>query len=511
MTRERELGALHFGQVPQVSRGTIDALVATGTEAREAHTAVVHALLAVGSQAAREEALQALDQWQPAAGDEAERDYLRGVCLAAAGDRIAAQQAWRACLARKPRHELAKSALGRSLEEQYRLTEALPYYREVLAAAPDRLAARLDLARVLRKLNRTADARKVLEPLTVAGDIPPAVPMEAGEIAYEAGDYKQAAEWFGRADLDGPHVAESLRSAASNFAYHGDFARSAALFARVDDAQGRARQQSELERRVRIDPSDASAAEQLKRLSQARAPANAGGATGEPALSPLFARHCAACHGTSGDGSGTASRYLYPRPRNLRAEKYRLVSTRNLVPSHDDIALVIRQGIPGTSMPAFEKLPESEREQLTQDVLRLYQSRFVGREPQHPDEPLAVPELTQSSGEAIARGQALFARTGCQQCHGDDGRGAGGPALFDDVGRQTVARDLVSEPMKGGASIASLYLRIRLGMPGTPHPAAASLDEAQVIDLVHYCRSLAAPDQKPTTNFERSLRMSGGK
>lgn len=80
--------------------------------------------------------------------------------------------------------------------------------------------------------------------------------------------------------------------------------------------------------------------------------------------------------------------------------------------------------------------------------------------------------------------------------------------MFDDAGRPTVPRDLVHEPMKGGPSPEALYLRLRLGMPGTPHPAVASLTEQELIDLVHFCSSLAR-EPTPTTNYARSLRVAG--
>ena len=503
---ERELGALWFGEVPQVSRGKFDALVTEGAPPREALDAVVHALLAVGSDTARDEALQAIDQWQPGRGEEADAAYLRGVCFASAGDRAAAQEAFQSALASQPQHELARAALGRSLEEQYRLAEALPHIREVFAAASDREAARLDLARLLRRLNRLDDARGILRPLVDGAAVSPVVALEAGEIDYESGDYAAAAKWFERADLDASHVAESLRSAASNFAYQGDFARSAQLFARIDDAQALLRQTNELERRLQIDPNDKSAADELVRLAAAAAssaPAAANNAAGGP--SPLFVRHCGACHGADGAGSGTAARFLDPRLRNLRADKYRLMSNQNLVPSLADIELVIRQGIPGSSMPAFDKLPDAEREQLANETLQLFRTRFGVAEPPQPDDPLVVPALGETSAESITRGQAIYERAGCIQCHGVDGLGGGEPPIFSDEGRQTAPRDLVHEPMKGGPSLESLYRRIRLGMPGTPHPAAASLSEQELLDLVYYCRSLAR-EPRPTTNYERSLR-----
>ena len=61
-----------------------------------------------------------------------------------------------------------------------------------------------------------------------------------------------------------------------------------------------------------------------------------------------------------------------------------------------------------------------------------------------------VPGIGEATADSLARGQSLFQRSGCQQCHGTDGTGAQAPTMFDDAGRPTVPRDLVHEPLKGG-------------------------------------------------------------
>ena len=46
-------------------------------------------------------------------------------------------------------------------------------------------------------------------------------------------------------------------------------------------------------------------------------------------------------------------------------------------------------------------------------------------------------------------------------------------------------------------------------MPGTPHPASLGVIEEQLIDLVQYCRSLAAEPKRNLTNFERAMFATG--
>jgi hypothetical protein len=77
--------------------------------------------------------------------------------------------------------------------------------------------------------------------------------------------------------------------------------------------------------------------------------------------------------------------------------------------------------------------------------------------------------------------------------------------LQDDTRQAARPRDLVHQPLKGGPELASLYLRIMAGMPGTPHPAAPSLSPEQAADLVHYCRWLVQDPPVPQTNYQRQL------
>ena len=70
----------------------------------------------------------------------------------------------------------------------------------------------------------------------------------------------------------------------------------------------------------------------------------------------LYAQHCAACHGQNGDGQGVAAAYLFPKPRDFRAGRFRLVSTTNGIPTLEDIEAVLQRGMPGSSMPPWAHL-----------------------------------------------------------------------------------------------------------------------------------------------------------
>jgi mono/diheme cytochrome c family protein len=62
---------------------------------------------------------------------------------------------------------------------------------------------------------------------------------------------------------------------------------------------------------------------------------------------PLYVDHCAVCHGTSGRGDGPLAAGLAPHPADL---------TQHMIPGkHTDgqVFLWIKQGFPGTAMPAW--------------------------------------------------------------------------------------------------------------------------------------------------------------
>ena len=83
----------------------------------------------------------------------------------------------------------------------------------------------------------------------------------------------------------------------------------------------------------------------------------------------LFRRHCAACHGISGDGAGPSAAILNPYPRDFRNGVFKYTSTAGgAKPLRDDLRRTLRQGMRGTAMPSFRKLPDCEIEALIEYV-----------------------------------------------------------------------------------------------------------------------------------------------
>lgn len=242
----------------------------------------------------------------------------------------------------------------------------------------------------------------------------------------------------------------------------------------------------------------------------------------------LYLRDCSPCHGGDTDSQGVAARSLFPKPRNFRTSKFRLVSTDNGVPAPADLNAVLTRGISGTSMPSFRQLEEAPRGELIGEVLRLRGEgvresvvRRLRAEDEEddidaeglrklldlqltPGAAVAVPPLGQATEALIQRGQEVFVTQNCPRCHGRDGGGDAGLYLADEEGYPTRPRNLVWEEFKGAPDLPSLYVRIRLGLPGTPMAANPNLSQQDLVSLVHYVRSLGREPKWQLTNHQRA-------
>lgn len=80
----------------------------------------------------------------------------------------------------------------------------------------------------------------------------------------------------------------------------------------------------------------------------------------------MYTTYCAKCHGPDGHGDPESLVRLTPPPRDFAGNNWRFAKT------HSEIERVIRDGIPGTAMPAMGHLFSAEQLQaLSQHVLHL--------------------------------------------------------------------------------------------------------------------------------------------
>jgi tetratricopeptide (TPR) repeat protein len=539
--RERQLGRVQAGTFADPD-SELTTLVDAGVSPDAVCTAFVHGYLA------RKDPLRAemvLEAWAKENPRSAQLLFMRGVywqwLADAAGDLMRqvhcfnrAEEEFRKAVAQEPRHEPARKALADLLEDQDRLEEALAVYSALATQAPANESAQVGLARVMRGLGGLERARAVLKSLGASLATSPAVAAEMGQIELASGNYAEAERWFRYADPETTTDADVLRAAATARAVGGDTTGAERLLSRLDRENADWARTSELLTRLATGSRDPKAEDELRRLTSAGAVAPAEEPTSEarsaaPA-SDLYIQHCAGCHGTIGDGNGRGARHLFPRARDFRAENFRLAGTVNSVPTPDDVASVIRRGMPGTSMRAYDELSDDERAQLAREAIqrrregvreqaiREFRSQDeeidedeVGRIVDFcttPGEVVRVPQIDPADSRAIARGKETYFALGCHNCHADDGTSVWDTPLYDEQGRPAPPRDLAYEPFKGGDDPESIYLRVLLGMPGTPHPSAPNVADNQLVGLVHFCRSLSREPKRVLTNHERAVETS---
>ena len=183
----------------------------------------------------------------------------------------------------------------------------------------------------------------------------------------------------------------------------------------------------------------------------------------------LYRRHCAHCHGTTGDGMGPTALILNPYPRDYRQGKFKFKATeRAAKPTRIDLDRVIRYGVQGTAMPAFDLLPGSQvealieyvkylsmrgqteislvialadlsegdkldtsRDMLVDEILQPIADSWA----EAPDQIInPEPKPAIAPAESIAAGRELYYSTkaNCVKCHGLGAQGDGQTTEYDD-------------------------------------------------------------------------------
>jgi mono/diheme cytochrome c family protein len=201
----------------------------------------------------------------------------------------------------------------------------------------------------------------------------------------------------------------------------------------------------------------------------------------------VFGKQCTACHGLDGKGKGEAAFLLNPKPRNLTARSYRLVSNAEGIVQVEDIHRTLTRGMPGSAMPSWEILSDKERWAVAHYVKSLQPA--VKKQPVRLD---PGPEPT-ADASAVQRGHAVFQKA-CAACHGPTGRGDGPQEQFDTDGYPVKPRDLTTGIFKGGRDSTQLYYRVAAGLPGSPMPSHLNtLKKEEIWDVIHYVQSLSDP------------------
>lgn len=114
---------------------------------------------------------------------------------------------------------------------------------------------------------------------------------------------------------------------------------------------------------------DEDPAHEVIELAHLKTAAGAVKSNKDGAPAGLYREHCAHCHGVTGDGAGATAALLNPYPRDFRLGKFKFKSTPlRTPPTNHDLKTILKNGIPGTAMPAFRTLPEEELDALVDYV-----------------------------------------------------------------------------------------------------------------------------------------------
>ena len=129
-----------------------------------------------------------------------------------------------------------------------------------------------------------------------------------------------------------------------------------------------------------------------------------------PAGQPLYARHCAVCHGPDGRGNGPAAPSLIPRPRDFTIGQFKYKTTpAGQLPSESDLIRTVREGLHASAMPYFgDLLSETEIRGVVAYVRSLSPSSRSA-----PEAALTVPPRLRDDAESRARGAKLYQSQRC--------------------------------------------------------------------------------------------------
>lgn len=218
----------------------------------------------------------------------------------------------------------------------------------------------------------------------------------------------------------------------------------------------------------------------------------------------VYEQNCAACHGEKGDGKGSCSAFLIPRPRDFTQAHFRLRSTPSgQLPTDEDLFRSVSLGLAGTPMPPWKWLLDDTDRWAVVEYVKTFAPSFADPAADRTTRvDLGTPPPRNPA--AIAEGRALYGRLSCAVCHGEQGRGDGPSAynLVDDSGQRIPARDF-SKPsgFKSGYATREIVRSFLTGLDGTPMPSFGGvIAREDAWKLAYYVETLV---KSPVVPVER--------
>ncbi|MBI4051425.1 MAG: c-type cytochrome, partial [Elusimicrobia bacterium] len=245
-------------------------------------------------------------------------------------------------------------------------------------------------------------------------------------------------------------------------------------------------------------------------------------------------KKCAQCHGTNGtpfipdpntpgdylknpDDSlktdnklAPAAAVVFPRPRDFTKGAFKFRTTPSgEVPRDEDLIHIIKEGMPGSSMPAWkDALTDSQIKEVVA-YIKSFSERFQSEQP---SAPLKIGKPPKATEDSLKKGREIFVELGCVQCHGIEGRadGPSAPGLKDDWGNPIHPANFHKGwNFRAGYTVQDIYRTIMTGFNGTPMPSYADAfgeDKEKPWHLANYIHSLSA-DQPNTQEVLEARHM----
>ncbi|HTN53368.1 MAG TPA: c-type cytochrome [Anaeromyxobacter sp.] len=228
-----------------------------------------------------------------------------------------------------------------------------------------------------------------------------------------------------------------------------------------------------------------------------------------------FDLYCRACHGDKGDGKGPAAPGLRPPPRDFTQGEFKFAAVAGgTLPNDDDLVRIVRFGLHGTAMRAWDGVPEKNLLEIIQ-YLKTFSPRWKEEQPGDPILPTPDPWKGKEA-DGIARGKAVYhGLAQCLSCHPsyasrpyiyrvskeltgnapefrDDMYGA--VLKESDYGVKFLPPDFTRSDLRSvrpDHRIEDLYRVVASGVGGTAMPTwRGSLPEDDLWALVHFVDSL---------------------
>lgn len=185
----------------------------------------------------------------------------------------------------------------------------------------------------------------------------------------------------------------------------------------------------------------------------------------------IYEKYCIGCHGVKHDGKGTVAADLVIKPRDLTLGIFKFKSTElGSVPTDDDLKRTITHGLPPSSMPAFQFMPDAEKDALVVYIKTLspkWKDKNTSIQYMRPN----VPDFV-GTPASIEAGKNLYAHN-CAMCHGKDGIRLNVVFYLQRKGDKTPSdltrpADFTYKTIKRGPKVDDIYLSITAGIEGTP-------------------------------------------